>query len=95
MVVVDTEETEEYVNDETDHAVFDDAGPYDAQDDDQTYYITAAWGSASEVPSSLVVGDESTTVVNGETYLNARLRSNTEYAIFYRVEVMSDTNEVS
>ena len=76
-------------------SMFEDAGPYDAQDLEQTYYITAAWSDAASVPTSFIIGNGSTTEVLGDTYLNARLASGTEYAVFYRVQIESDDGSVS
>ena len=95
MVVVDTSVLDDFTNNPPDPSTFHDAGPYNVLRGWTAFHITAAWNRASEVPSPLVVDNRSMTMVNGETYFNARLQPNREYAIFYRVEVMSDTNEVS
>ncbi len=77
-------------------SMFNDAGPYNATTvPEQTYYVTAAWDDPDRVPFGYIVGNESSTEVGGVTYLNARLRPSTEYAIFVRVEIWSDTADVS
>ncbi len=77
-------------------STFSDAGPYNATSvPEQTYYVTAAWDDPDRVPFGYIVGNESSTEVGGVTYLNARLRPSTEYAIFFRIRLMSDTDEVS
>ncbi len=73
---------------------FNDARAYDPDDLEQTYYITAAWDDPDRVPVSYIVGNESITEAGGVQYLNARLSASTEYAIFVRVEIASDTAEV-
>ena len=62
------------------------------------YYVTAAWDAAnlSSVPEVFTVGAEDIYIAlppdrNGkETYTNARLRSNTNYAIFVRYDIEND-----
>ena len=60
----------------------------------QSYYITAAWNDATQIPGLYVVGNQSSTTVDGNTYSNARLKSGEEYAILYRVEIVSDNDMV-
>ena len=74
---------------DTNQAVYNDAGPYSSG---TSYYITAAWAgqNISMVPSSLTVGDGLTTLANMVTYTNAELSSDTDYAIFVRIDVESD-----
>ena len=76
-----------------DQSQFNDAERYD-ETGRQPYYITAAWSDPSLVPQFFVIGDETTTEVNGITYVNGPLRQGTQYAIFYRVETVSDNAEV-
>ncbi len=82
--------------DAVDTSTFSDPGPYNATTvPQQTYYVTAAWDDPDRVPFGYVVGNESSTEVGGVTYRNARLRPSTQYAIFVRVEIRSDTADVS
>ena len=78
----------------SDPNVYLDAGPYTP---DATYYIAAAWDSngISSVPDTYTVGDGTTTTANGVAYVNAELRQNTQYTIFIRIDIESDTNQVS
>ena len=76
-------------------STFSDARPYDVDAQNQTYYITAAWDDPNRVPTTFIVGNRSVTVARGTTYLNARLKSNTDYLVFFRVEIASDNGEVS
>ena len=46
------------------------------------------------MPQSFVIGDETTTEVNGITYVNGRLRQGRQYAVFYRVEIVSNNAAV-
>ena len=61
----------------------------------QQYYITAAWSDASMVPLDFIVGDETSTVVDGDVYFNARLGNDREYAIFVRIDIVSDNDQVT
>ena len=70
---------------------FNDAAPYDSSGQ---YYITAAWNDATQIPSSYTVGNESSTTVDGVAYFNAKLKTGVEYAILYRVEIVSDNDMV-
>ena len=65
-------------------AVYDNAGPYT---NDAFYYIAAAWAreNISRVPESYTVGDGSRT--NMMVYTNAKLKSNTRYGIFIRIDI--------
>jgi hypothetical protein len=63
------------------------------------YYITAAWDEedvyAGRVPARIVVGDGVVynmvdTSRGPITYTNVELRSNTQYTIFTRYDLMSD-----
>ena len=74
-------------------AVYNDAGPYT---NGANYYISAAWAreNISRIPNSYTVGDDSTTVANTVVYTNAKLTSDTTYAIFIRIEIQSDTGNV-
>ena len=75
--------------------MFEDARAYDPQASPaQLYYITAAWDDPDRVPSSFLVGNGSKTVVDGTTYENTNLRSDTSYAVLFRIDIRSDTNEV-
>ncbi len=59
----------------------------------ETDYITAAWNGSqiqAGVPSSLNVGDGTTKVVDGITYTNINLDSNTLYAVFVRFDIDAD-----
>ena len=69
-------------------AVYDDAGPYT---NDASYYITAGWAgeNVSRVPESYTVGDGSSTLANMMVYTNAKLKSNTRYGIFIRIDIQS------
>ena len=70
-------------------AVYIDAEPYVSG---ASYYIAAAWAreNISRVPSSLTVGDGSTTLANMVVYRNAELSSDTDYSIFVRIDIESD-----
>ena len=70
-------------------AVYNDAGCYF---NDAPYYIAAAWAqeNISRVPGSYVVGDGSTTWADTVVYTNAKLKSNTGYGIFVRIDIESD-----
>jgi hypothetical protein len=67
------------------------------------YYITAAWDEedvyAGRVPAGIVVGDEIVHIVDTSggpvIYTNVGLRSNTQYTIFTRYDLMSDDSGVS
>ena len=74
-------------------AVYNDAGPYT---NGANYYIAAAWAreNISRLPESYTAGDGSTTVANTVVYRNAKLRSDTTYAIFIRIDIESDTGNV-
>ena len=79
-----------------DPAMFSNAGPYIANARPrQRSYITAAWSDANMVPPNFVVGDERITMVDGVTYFNAMLGDDREYAIFVRVEIVSDNDQVT
>ena len=94
VIVVDTRQVQrDFLESPPNSSQFDDAGPFD-ENLHQTYYITAAWDNSSSVPSSFLIGDESTTEVNGTTYVNGRLRQGRQYAVFYRIEIVSDNAEV-
>ena len=102
IIVVDTRQAErnftdnppiDFMDNPPDQSRFNDAKPYD-ETVRQPYYITAAWSDPSLVPQFFVIGDETTTAVNGITYVNGPLRQGTQYAIFYRVETVSDNAEV-
>ena len=102
IIVVDTRQAQREFTDDPpldfmvnppDQSRFDDARRFD-DTVRQPYYITAAWSDPSLVPPSFVIGDETTTEVNGITYENGPLRQGTQYAIFYRVETVSDNAEV-
>jgi len=76
-------------------AVYIDAQPYV---NNAPYYIAAAWAqeNISRVPLSFTVGNGSTTLANMVVYTNAELSSDTDYSIFVRIDVESDTGpEVS
>lgn len=78
-----------------DQREFEDARAYDPQASPaQLYYITAAWDDPDRVPSSFIVGNGSTTVVDGTTYENTNLRSDTSYAVLFRIDIQSDTDMV-
>lgn len=64
-------------------------------DPPQEYYITAAWDNPRDVPDMYTVGDETTTMVDGVTYENVALSSDSDYAYIIRFDIMSDTDEVS
>ena len=78
----------------SDPNVYLDAGVYTSG---VAYYIAAAWDSngISSVPDTFTVGDGTTTTANNVTYVNVGLDQNTQYAIFTRIEIESDTNQVS
>ena len=78
VVVVHSESTA------ANQAVYDNAGPYTNY---ASYYITAAWAreNISRVPESYTVGDGSRT--NMMVYTNAKLKSNTRYEIFIRIDI--------
>lgn len=66
--------------------------------DDSTYYITAGWNS--NVPSSLKIGDGSTTSATRpnqgqQTYENRKLSRRTEYAVIVIVYLDSGVEGVS
>ena len=67
-------------------AVYDNAGPYT---NDAFYYIAAAWAreNISRVPESYTVGDGSRTLANMMVYTNAKLKSNSRYGIFIRIDI--------
>ena len=71
-------------------AVYNDAGPYTQ---DAPYYIAAAWAgeNISRVPDSYTVGNGSTTVANTVVYRNAELNPATDYSLFVRIDIESDT----
>lgn len=74
---------------------FEDATAYDREASPaQLYYITAAWDDPDRVPPSFIIGNGSKTVVDGTTYENNELRSDTSYAVLFRIDIRSDTNEV-
>ena len=60
----------------------------------QVYYITAAWDNANAVPSTFTIGNGSKTIVNDITYENTNLESDTQYAVLYKIDITSDTDEV-
>ena len=78
---------------DTNQAVYNDAGAYY---NDALYYISAAWAqeNISTIPSSLIVGDGSTTLANMVVYTNAELNSNTGYGIFVRIDIESDVGSL-
>jgi len=80
-------------NPDTNQAVYNDAGAYFS---DAPYYIAAAWGreNISTIPSSLTVGDGSTTLANMVVYTNAELKTNTGYGIFIRIDIESDAGSL-
>ena len=70
------------------------AGPYTPG---AIYYIAAAWdhNHIASVPDTFIVGDGFQTVANNVQYDNVRLNASTLYSIFVRIEIQSDTEEVS
>ena len=68
---------------------YDDAKPYTP---DATYYITAAWSkeNVTRVPERYIVGNESVTFADGDTYLNAKLKSGSDYTFFAWIDLKSD-----
>ena len=70
--------------------MYNDAGPYTR---DASYYIAAAWarGNISRVPNSYTLGDGSTTVADTVVYTNTELNPDTDYSIFVRIDIESDT----
>ena len=102
IIVVDTRQAQrefmddpplDFMDNPPDQSRFDDAGPFD-ETLRQPFYITAAWSDPSSVPQSFVIGDETTTVVNGITYVNGPLSQGRQYAVFYRLVTVSDNAEV-
>ena len=94
IIVVDTRQVQrDFLESPPDASQFDDAPRFD-ETERQPYYITAAWDDSTAVPSSFIIGNESTTVVDGTTYVNGRLRQGRQYAVFYRIEIVSDNAEV-
>ena len=77
-----------------DPSVFANATFYE-REANQQYYITAAWSDASMVPLDFVVGDETSTMIDGVEYFNARLGNDREYAIFVRIDIVSDNDQVT
>ena len=71
---------------------YDDAKPY-TPDSSAPYYITAAWANenVTRVPVTYIVGNESVTYANGAMYLNAKLKSGSEYTFFVQIDLKSDT----
>ena len=69
-----------------------DAGPYDDETKPQ-YYITAAWSSLEDVPSSFAIGDEIITAVGGVVYENVPLNCGTDYAFFVRIDIQPDEGQ--
>ncbi len=67
-----------------------DIGPYVPGDE---YYIAAAWTNSMDVPGSFTVGDGSTTIANGENYVNVALNAGTSYSFLVRVEIVSDNGQ--
>ena len=57
------------------------------------YYITAAWANenVTRVPFTYVVGNGSVSYANGVRYLNAGLRTGSDYTFFVWIDLMSDT----
>lgn len=47
------------------------------------------------VPLKFLVGNETTTIVDGVRYFNARLRDDREYAIVIRIDTVSDNEQVT
>ena len=79
-----------------DPSEYEDAGPYNpTADPPQVAYITAAWNTSANVPDMFCIGDGSITLAYGEAYDNVGLSSNTEYAYLIKIEIESDTDEVS
>ena len=77
---------------DTDTMNYNDVGPYVNSDQP---YVAAAWSDAKDIPSTpFVVGDGSQTTVDGVTYINVPLRSNTQYAALVRVEIVSDNPDM-
>ena len=67
--------------------IYDDVGPYVNSD---LPYVAAAWSNVQDIPNIFTVGDDSVTRVDGVSYTNVPLRSNTQYAALVRVEIVSD-----
>ena len=68
---------------------FDDVGPYDRSNPNEPY-VAAAWNNSQVVPDMFEIGTGSETTVDGVTYRNVPLQSNTAYAALVRVEIVSD-----
>ena len=66
---------------------YDDIGPYVNADQP---YVAAAWNNVQNVPDTFLIGDGTQTTVDGVTYTNVALGSNTQYAALVRVEIVSD-----
>jgi len=76
-----------------------DAQRYDPNNQQQMYYVTAAWDAVAiqrgEVPTVFAVGNnQMSTTAGGVTYTNGLLSSNTDYAVFVRYDIASDTGGV-
>lgn len=70
---------------------YDDVGPFI---DENQPYVAAAWDNVDEIPDSFRVGDGRQTTVGGVIYTNRELSSNTQYAAFVRLEIVSDNPNV-
>ena len=70
-------------------STYSDATSYQAGD---TYYITAAWDKETidNVPAVFAIGDGSVTVANGITYENVKLKPDSRYSVFVRIDIQSD-----
>ena len=79
--------------DDTNTMKYNDVGPYVNFDQP---YVAAAWSNVEDIPNTrpFVVGDGSQTTVDGVTYKNVPLRSNTQYAALLRVEIVSDNPDM-
>lgn len=94
IIVVDTRLVQrDFLDNPPSTTQFGDAPLFD-ETERQEYYVAAAWDDSNAVPPFFVIGDESRTVANGITYVNGRLRQGTQYAVFYRIETVSDNAEV-
>ena len=81
----------------TDQSQYDDAGPYTNV---ARYYIAAAWNETAvyngQVNSTIVVGDNMDFTVrppgsqDKTTYSNVPLRSNQDYCIFIRYDILNE-----
>ena len=61
------------------------------------YYITAVWSreNLTHVPMTYTVGDESVSYANGISYLNAKLKSNTDYSFSVWIELEPEVRHIA